>query len=49
MKYVIILGDGMADWPLEQLGGETPLSYAKTPIMDELAEKSEIGTAATIP
>ena len=49
MKYVIILGDGMADWPLEQLGGETPLSYARTPMMDELAQKSEIGTAATIP
>ena len=49
MKYVIILGDGMADWPLEQLGGETPLSYAHTPVMDELAAKSEIGTAATIP
>lgn len=49
MKYVIILGDGMADWPLEQLGGETPLSYAHTPVMDELAARSEIGTAATIP
>ncbi|MBQ8304821.1 MAG: cofactor-independent phosphoglycerate mutase [Blautia sp.] len=49
MKYVIILGDGMADWPLEQLGGETPLSYAKTPAMDELARMSEIGMVATIP
>jgi 2,3-bisphosphoglycerate-independent phosphoglycerate mutase len=49
MKYVVILGDGMADWPIEQLGGQTPLSYAKTPAMDELAAVSEIGTVATIP
>ena len=39
----------MADWPLEELGGETPLSYAKTPMMDELAGMGEIGTVATIP
>ena len=49
MKYVVILGDGMADWPLEELNGETPLSYAKTPMMDALAKVSEIGTVATIP
>ena len=49
MKYVIILGDGMADWPLEELGGETPLSYADTPAMDALAKMSEIGMVATIP
>lgn len=49
MKYVIILGDGMADWPLEALNGETPLACAKTPVMDELAKVSEIGTVATIP
>ena len=49
MKYVVILGDGMADWPLEELGGGTPLSCAKTPVMDELAKVSEIGTVATIP
>lgn len=49
MKYVVILGDGMADWPLEELGGETPLSSAKTPVMDQLAAKSEIGMVATIP
>ena len=49
MKYVVILGDGMADWPLEELNGGTPLSCAKTPVMDELAKVSEIGTAATIP
>lgn len=49
MKYVVILGDGMADWPLEQLNGMTPLEYAKTPAMDELAKVSEIGMVATIP
>lgn len=49
MKYVVILGDGMADWPLEELQGETPLSAAVTPVMDELAKVSEIGTVATIP
>lgn len=49
MKYVVILGDGMADWPLEELGGETPLFCAKTPVMDELAKMSELGTVATIP
>lgn len=49
MKYVVVLGDGMADWPLESLNGETPLSYAKTPTMDALAKVSEIGMVATIP
>lgn len=39
----------MADWPLEELNGSTPLSCAKTPVMDELAKVSEIGTVATIP
>ena len=33
MKYVVVLGDGMADWPLESLGGGTPLSCARTPAM----------------
>lgn len=49
MKYIIVLGDGMADEPLEQLGGKTPLAYAKTPWMDEISKKSEIGLAKTIP
>lgn len=49
MKYVVVLGDGMADWPMEQLKGGTPLSAAKTPVMDALAKKSEIGMVATIP
>ena len=42
MKYVIVLGDGMADEPIEALGDRTPLEYAETPTMDVLAKKSEI-------
>ncbi len=49
MKYVIVLGDGMADRPLEELQGMTPLEYAKTPVMDQLAAAGEIGTVHTIP
>lgn len=49
MKYLIILGDGMADWPIETLNHQTPLAYAKTPMMDELAAKGEIGMVHTIP
>jgi 2,3-bisphosphoglycerate-independent phosphoglycerate mutase len=44
-----MLGDGMADEPLEALGGKTPLEYAETKTMDALAKKSEIGMAHTIP
>ena len=43
MKYLVILGDGMADRPIESLGGKTPLEYADTPKMDELASKGGIG------
>lgn len=49
MKYVIVLGDGMADEPIESLGGKTPLAYAKTAAMDELSKKGEIGLVHTIP
>lgn len=49
MKYVVVLGDGMADEPIEQLGGKTPLAYAKTPMMDQLAATGEVGLAKTIP
>ena len=49
MKYVIVLGDGIADEPIEALGDRTPLEYAETPTMDVLAKKSEIGLAHTIP
>ncbi len=49
MKYITILGDGMADEPIEALGGKTPLAYATTPMMDQLAQAGEIGLAHTIP
>lgn len=49
MKYVVILGDGMADEPISQLQEQTPLAYADTPMMDELAKMSEIGIVHTIP
>lgn len=49
MKYIVILGDGMADEPIEQLGGDTPLKHAVTPAMDALAKVSEIGLVHTIP
>lgn len=49
MKYVIVLGDGMADRPIEELNGKTPLEYARTDMMDMLAAKSEIGMVHTIP
>ena len=49
MKYIIILGDGMADEPIAQLGGKTPLEAAETPLMDELAGKGELGLAKPFP
>ena len=49
MKYIVILCDGMADEPLESLGGRTPLEAARTPGMDRLAGKSEIGMVRRVP
>ena len=49
MKYIVVLGDGMADYPIDELNEQTPLEYANTPMMDELAQKSEIGQVHTIP
>ena len=49
MKYIIVLGDGMADEPIPALDGKTPLEYAKTPAMDALSKKGEIGMVHTIP
>lgn len=49
MKYIIILGDGMADETIAELGGKTPLEYASTPAMDRLSKMSEIGLVHTIP
>ena len=49
MKYVVVLGDGMADELIEALKGKTPLAHAKTPVMDKLSKCSEIGMVHTIP
>ena len=49
MKHIIILGDGMADHPVERLGGQTLLQYARTPYMDMLAKNGRTGRLITIP
>lgn len=49
MKYIVIIGDGMADRPLNELGGKTPLQEAFTPNMDKLAREGIIGSVRTIP
>ncbi|HUH66517.1 MAG TPA: phosphoglycerate mutase, partial [Syntrophales bacterium] len=49
MKYIILLGDGMADLPLAELGGKTPLEYARTPNMDSVAAEGTLGLVDTIP
>lgn len=48
MKHIIILGDGMADWPVKSLGNKTLLQYAKTPNMDELARIGRNGRLLTV-
>ena len=48
-KYLVILGDGMADEPLSELGGKTPLEYARTPNMDRIAREGCMGMVQTIP
>ncbi|MFB3883903.1 MAG: cofactor-independent phosphoglycerate mutase [Thermodesulfobacteriota bacterium] len=49
MKYVVIVGDGLADYPVKELKGKTPLMAAKTPHMDWLAKHGEIGLVRTVP
>ena len=49
MKYIVVLGDGMADEPIEALGGKTPLEVANTPAMDELAGKGQMGMVQNVP
>ncbi len=49
MKHIIILGDGMADWPAKELGGKTLLQYANTPCMDRLAREGRVGRLQTVP
>lgn len=48
MKHIIILGDGMADWPVEKLGNKTLLQYANTPYMDMLAKMGRTGMLKTV-
>ena len=49
MKYILVIGDGMADNPVPELGGLTPLQYAKKPFIDELAAKGEVGNVLNVP
>lgn len=49
MKYIVLLGDGMADYPLEELQGKTPLMAACTPNLDFLAQHGTFGRVQTIP
>ncbi|HVP94786.1 MAG TPA: cofactor-independent phosphoglycerate mutase [Methanoregulaceae archaeon] len=49
MKYLVVLGDGMADYPLPELGGMTPLEYADIPNMDSIARDGACGLLRTIP
>jgi len=49
MKYVVLLGDGMADYPTRMLGGKTPLQCAFTPFLDQIAAEGTLGLVDTIP
>ena len=49
MKYIVIIGDGMADFPLEELGGKTPLMVARKPHMDMMAGNGFCGKVLTVP
>ncbi len=49
MKHVVLLGDGMSDYPLAERGGRTPLQLSRTPFMDSIAQRGEIGLVKTIP
>jgi 2,3-bisphosphoglycerate-independent phosphoglycerate mutase len=49
MKYAILVGDGMADFPLPQLDNRTPLEYAQTPNMDAVAKAGRVGLVKTVP
>lgn len=49
MKYIVMLGDGMADYPVEDLGGKTPLEVAKKPNIDRLARGGRLGMVKTVP
>ena len=48
MKYVVVLYDGMADYPVPALGGKTPMMVAKKPNLDYLAQRAEVGLVRTV-
>jgi len=49
MKYAVLVGDGMADYPLKELGGRTPLEVAESPNMNEITKQGQLGLAKMIP
>lgn len=49
MKHIVLVGDGMGDYPIAELGGKTPLEAANTPHMDWIADHGELGLVSTIP
>ena len=49
VKYIVVLADGMADLPIAELGGKTPLEYANTPAMDALAQAGQVGLVQNVP
>ena len=49
MKYILVIGDGMADNGVPELNGKTPLEVAEKPFVDKLAEKSLLGSVRTVP
>jgi 2,3-bisphosphoglycerate-independent phosphoglycerate mutase len=49
MKHILIIGDGMADNPIESLGGKTPLEAARIPYIDSLAAKGDVFSVRTVP
>jgi 2,3-bisphosphoglycerate-independent phosphoglycerate mutase len=49
MKYAMLIGDGMADWPVPELGNRTPLECARTPNMDFIARQGVVGLVTTVP
>ena len=48
MKYIVVLGDGMADYPVDALGKKTPLEYAKKPYIDSLCKKGVTGLVSNV-
>lgn len=49
MKYIVILGDGMSDWPIEEIGNTTPLDRANKPNIDYLSKRANLGMVKTVP